>query len=48
MVELLKLVLRNSLRHRLRTTLTVVGMAIAILAFIPTVYIATQIFGKGQ
>jgi len=33
MVELLKLILRNSLRHRLRTTLTVVGMAIAILAF---------------
>ncbi len=30
---ILKLVLRNSLRHKLRTTLTVVGVAIAVLAF---------------
>ena len=29
----LKLILRNSLRHKLRTTLTVVGIAIAVLAF---------------
>jgi putative ABC transport system permease protein len=28
-----KLILRNTLRHRLRTTLTVLGMAIAILSF---------------
>ncbi len=28
-----KLILRNSLRHRLRTTLTILGMAIAILSF---------------
>jgi putative ABC transport system permease protein len=32
-MELIKLILRNTLRHRLRTTLTVVGMAVAILAF---------------
>ena len=30
---MLKLIWRNSLRHRLRTTLTVLGMAIAILSF---------------
>ncbi len=30
---ILKLLLRNAFRHRLRTTLTVVGVAIAILAF---------------
>ena len=28
-----KLILRNTLRHRLRTTLTILGMAIAILSF---------------
>jgi putative ABC transport system permease protein len=32
-MELLKLILRNTLRHRLRTSLTVLGMAVAILAF---------------
>jgi putative ABC transport system permease protein len=32
-MELLKLILRNTLRHRLRATLTVIGMAVAILAF---------------
>jgi putative ABC transport system permease protein len=32
-VELLKLIIRNSLRHRLRASLTVLGMAVAILAF---------------
>ncbi|MFP5212642.1 MAG: ABC transporter permease [Acidobacteriota bacterium] len=32
-MELLKLILRNSLRQRLRTLLTVMGMAVAILAF---------------
>lgn len=32
-MELFKLIIRNSLRHRLRTSLTVVGMAVAILAF---------------
>jgi putative ABC transport system permease protein len=32
-VELLQLIIRNSLRHRLRSSLTVVGMAVAILAF---------------
>ncbi len=32
-MELLKLILRNTLRHRLRTSLTVTGMAVAILAF---------------
>ena len=32
-MELIKLILRNTLRHRLRTSLTVVGMAVAILAF---------------
>ncbi len=32
-MELLKMIIRNSLRHRLRTFLTVVGMAVAILAF---------------
>lgn len=32
-MELLKLILRNALRQRLRTTLTVTGMAVAILAF---------------
>jgi len=30
---LLKLILRNALRHKLRTSLTVVGVAIAVLAF---------------
>lgn len=30
---LIKLIFRNSLRHRLRTCLTVIGMAVAILAF---------------
>jgi len=29
----LKLLFRNAFRHKLRTTLTVVGVAIAILAF---------------
>src|SRR5512137_746150 len=29
----LKLILRNALRHRLRSSLTVVGVAIAVLAF---------------
>jgi putative ABC transport system permease protein len=32
-MELLKLIFRNSLRHRLRTSLTVAGMSVAILAF---------------
>jgi putative ABC transport system permease protein len=32
-MELIKLILRNTLRHRLRTSLTVLGMAVAILAF---------------
>jgi putative ABC transport system permease protein len=32
-MELLKLILRNTLRHRLRSTLTIIGMAVAILAF---------------
>jgi putative ABC transport system permease protein len=32
-MELIKLILRNTLRHRLRTSLTVFGMAVAILAF---------------
>jgi putative ABC transport system permease protein len=32
-MALLKLILRNTLRQRLRTALTVVGMAVAILAF---------------
>ena len=32
-MELIKLIIRNTLRHRLRTTLTVFGMAVAILAF---------------
>src|SRR3990172_8537926 len=30
---MLKLVFRNALRHKLRTTLTVAGVAIAVLAF---------------
>ena len=30
---LLRLVLRNAFRHRLRTTLTIVGLAVAVLAF---------------
>ena len=29
----LKLIIRNAFRHKLRTTLTVVGVAIAVLAF---------------
>jgi putative ABC transport system permease protein len=32
-MQLLKLIIRNTGRHRLRTSLTVVGMAVAILAF---------------
>jgi putative ABC transport system permease protein len=32
-MELLKLVLRNTLRHRLRSILTVLGIAIAVMAF---------------
>ena len=32
-MELLKLILRNTLRQRLRTALTIAGMAVAILAF---------------
>jgi putative ABC transport system permease protein len=32
-MELIKLILRNAIRHRLRTCLTVIGMAVAILAF---------------
>ena len=32
-MELLKLILRNTFRQRLRTTLTVSGMAVAVLAF---------------
>jgi putative ABC transport system permease protein len=30
---LLKLIFRNSLRHRLRTVLTALGIVIAVLAF---------------
>jgi len=30
---LLKLVLRNAFRHRLRTLLTVTGLAVAVLAY---------------
>jgi putative ABC transport system permease protein len=32
-MELLKLILRNTLRHKLRTLLTVLGIAIAVMAF---------------
>lgn len=32
-MELLKLILRNTLRQRLRASLTIIGMAVAILAF---------------
>ncbi len=32
-MQLLKLILRNTGRHRLRTSLTILGMAVAILAF---------------
>jgi len=32
-VQILKLILRNSLRHRLRTALTVLGLVVAILSF---------------
>ncbi|NLI82123.1 MAG: ABC transporter permease [Deltaproteobacteria bacterium] len=32
-MELIKLILRNTGRHRLRTVLTILGMAVAILAF---------------
>ena len=32
-MELIKLILRNTLRQRLRATLTILGMAVAILAF---------------
>ena len=32
-MQFLKLVLRNSLRHKLRTGLTVLGLVVAILAF---------------
>ena len=32
-MHLLKLVVRNALRHRLRTALTVVGLAVAVLAY---------------
>ena len=32
-MELLKLVLRNTLRHRLRSILTILGIAIAVMAF---------------
>ncbi|MEJ2194245.1 MAG: hypothetical protein P8X73_05225 [Ignavibacteriaceae bacterium] len=32
-MKILKLVLKNSLRHKLRTFLTVLGIAIAVIAF---------------
>jgi putative ABC transport system permease protein len=32
-MELLKLVLRNTLRHKLRSLLTVLGIAVAVMAF---------------
>lgn len=32
-VELLKLLLRNALRHKLRSTLTIVGVGVAVMAF---------------
>jgi putative ABC transport system permease protein len=32
-MELLKLVMRNTLRHKLRSILTVLGIAIAVMAF---------------
>lgn len=32
-MELLKLILRNTMRQHLRATLTILGMAVAILAF---------------
>ncbi len=33
-MKVLKLVLKNSLRHKLRTTLTILGIAIAVIAFV--------------
>ena len=36
-VYLLRLILKNSLRHKLRTILTVVGIVVAITAFGPQV-----------
>jgi putative ABC transport system permease protein len=32
-MELLKLLLRNSLRHKLRSTLTIIGVGVAVIAF---------------
>ena len=32
-MHLLKLILRNALRHKLRTLLTVLGLLVAILSF---------------
>jgi len=33
-MELLKLILRNTLRHKLRSVLTVLGLAVAVMAFV--------------
>jgi len=32
-MELLKLLLRNTLRHKLRSVLTIVGVGVAVMAF---------------
>jgi putative ABC transport system permease protein len=32
-MRVLKLVFKNALRHKLRTSLTILGMAIAVMAF---------------
>ena len=33
-MKVLKLILKNSLRHKLRTSLTILGIAIAVIAFV--------------
>ena len=32
-MEIVKLIIRNSFRHKLRSVLTIVGIAIAVIAF---------------
>jgi len=33
-MELIRLLLRNTLRHKLRSLLTIVGIAVAVMAFV--------------
>ena len=48
-MELIRLLLRNTLRHKLRSLLTIVGIAVAVMAFVllRTVVTAWHAGGRG-